>query len=56
MLERAWALDPTSAEVMISLADQILRPIVQFADRNSIEERLLRVRTLADRARAGGRF
>jgi adenylate cyclase len=52
MLERALALEPTSAEVMISLADQILRPIFQFADRNSVEERLHRARTLADRARA----
>jgi TolB-like protein len=52
MLERALALDPTSAEVMISLADQILRPISEFNDRKSIDERLLRVRTLADKARA----
>jgi adenylate cyclase len=46
------ALDPTSAEVMISLADQILLPIFQFSDFKSIDERLLRARTLADRARA----
>jgi TolB-like protein len=52
MLERALALDPASAEVMISLADQILRPISEFADRNNFDERLLRARTLADRARA----
>jgi adenylate cyclase len=45
MLERALALDPMSAEVMISLADQILRPISAFADRSSIDERLLRART-----------
>jgi DNA-binding winged helix-turn-helix (wHTH) protein/TolB-like protein len=52
MLERASALDPTSAEVMVSLADHILRPILSFNDRTSIDERLLRVQTLADRARA----
>jgi TolB-like protein len=52
MLERALALDPTSAEVMISLADQILRPISEFADRNDIDERLLRAQTLADSAPA----
>jgi tetratricopeptide (TPR) repeat protein len=52
MLERASALDPTSAEVMISLADQILLPIFQFNDRKSIDERLLRARTLADKAHA----
>jgi tetratricopeptide (TPR) repeat protein len=52
MLERALALDPTSAEVMIRLADQILRPIFAFGDLKSIDERLLRARTLADRARA----
>jgi hypothetical protein len=32
MLERALALDQTSAEAMISLADQILLPIFQFYD------------------------
>jgi adenylate cyclase len=52
MLERALALDPTSAEVMISLADHILRPIFAFNDFKSFDERLLRVRTLADRAGA----
>jgi adenylate cyclase len=52
LLERALALDPTSAEVMISLADQILRPIFAFNDRKSFDERLFRARTLADRARA----
>jgi adenylate cyclase len=52
MLERALALDPTSADVMMSLADQFLRPISEFADRNNIDERLLQARTLADRARA----
>jgi tetratricopeptide (TPR) repeat protein len=52
MLERALALDPTSAAVMISLADQILRPIFEFHDFKSLDERLLRARTLADRARA----
>jgi adenylate cyclase len=52
MLERALVLDPTSAEVMISLADQILLPIFQFTDRRGIDDRLLRVRSLADRARA----
>jgi adenylate cyclase len=52
MLERASALDPTSAEVMISLADEILRPIFAFNDRKSIAERLLRARTLADKAHA----
>jgi adenylate cyclase len=52
MLERALALDPTSADVMMNLADQILRPISEFADRNNIDERLLRARTLVDRARA----
>jgi tetratricopeptide (TPR) repeat protein len=51
MLERALALDPTSG-VMISLADQILRPISAFADRNSIDERLLRAWTLVDKAHA----
>jgi adenylate cyclase len=56
VLERALALDPMSADLMISLADQILRPISEFADRNSIDERLLRARTLADRARARGQF
>jgi adenylate cyclase len=52
MLERALALDPTSAEVMISLADQTLLPIFQFNDFKSLDDRLLRARTLADRARA----
>jgi adenylate cyclase len=52
VLERALALDPTSADMMISLADQILRPIFAFNDRESFDERLLRARTLADRARA----
>jgi adenylate cyclase len=52
MLERASALDPTSAEVMINLADQILRPIFAFNDLKSIDDRLLRARTLADRAGA----
>jgi DNA-binding winged helix-turn-helix (wHTH) protein/TolB-like protein len=50
ILERALALDPTSAEVMISLADQILLPIFQFNDFKSFNERLLRARTLADKA------
>ncbi len=49
-LERALALDPTSAEVMISLADQILLPIFQFNDFKSFDKRLLRARTLADKA------
>jgi adenylate cyclase len=52
MLERALALDPKSAEAMISLADQILRPIFEFNDRKDIDERLLRAKTLADQARA----
>jgi adenylate cyclase len=52
MLERALVLDPTSAEVMISLADQILLPIFQFNDFKNLDERLLRARTLADGARA----
>jgi adenylate cyclase len=53
MLERALALDPTSTEVMISLADQILVPIFQAnVDSKSLDERLLRARTLADKARA----
>jgi len=52
LLERALALDPLSAEVMISLANQILRPLFEFNDRKAIDERLLRARTLADRARA----
>jgi len=51
LLERALALDPLSAEVMISLANQILRPLFEFNDRKAIDERLLRARTLADRAR-----
>jgi hypothetical protein len=56
-LERALALDPTSTEVMISLADQILVPIFQFnVDSKSFDERLFRARTLADKARARGRF
>jgi adenylate cyclase len=52
MLERALALDPTSAEVMISLADQILLPIFQFSDFKSFNDRLLRARTLANGAGA----
>jgi adenylate cyclase len=52
MLERALALDPTSAEVMISLADQILLPIFQFNDFKSFNDRLLRARTLANGAGA----
>jgi adenylate cyclase len=52
MLERALALDPTSAEVMISLADHILRPIFTASDLKSIDGRLLRARTLANRGRA----
>jgi adenylate cyclase len=52
VLERALAIEPTSAEVMISLADQILRPIFAFSDFKSFDERLRRARTLADRARA----
>jgi TolB-like protein len=52
MLERALALDPTSAEVMISLANHVLRPTFEFMDRENIDERLLRARTLADKARA----
>jgi adenylate cyclase len=52
MLERASALNPSSAEVMISLADQILRPSFEFGDLKTIDERLLRARTLAERARA----
>jgi DNA-binding winged helix-turn-helix (wHTH) protein/TolB-like protein len=51
-LERALALDPTSADVMTSLANHILRPIFAFNDFKSFDERLLRARTLADRARA----
>jgi adenylate cyclase len=51
LLERALALDPTSAEVMISLADQILRPIFEFPHLKGIDERLLRARTVVDRAR-----
>jgi adenylate cyclase len=52
LLERALALDPTSAEVMISLANQTLRPIFEFGDSKAFDQRLLRARTLADRARA----
>ena len=52
MLERALVLDQASAEVMISLANHILRPIFEFMDRENIDERLLRARTLADKARA----
>jgi adenylate cyclase len=52
MLERALVLDPTSAEVMISLANHVLRPIFEFMDRENIDQRLLRARTLADKARA----
>jgi hypothetical protein len=37
---------------MISLADQILRPTFEFPDFKSFDGRLLRVHTLADRARA----
>jgi adenylate cyclase len=52
VLERASALDPTSAEVMISLANHILRPVFEFNVPGNFDERLLRARTLADRARA----
>jgi adenylate cyclase len=50
MLERALVLEPTSTDVMISLADQILRPLFAFSDFNGFNERLLRARTLADKA------
>jgi adenylate cyclase len=52
LLERALVLDPTSAEVMISLAYHILRPVFAFGDGKGKDERLARARTLADRARA----
>jgi hypothetical protein len=47
-----FGFDPTSTEVMISLADQILRPIFQLTDEKSFNERLFRARTLADKGRA----
>ena len=52
MLERALALDPSSAEVMIRLADQLLLPIIEYQDRSDLDARLLRARSLAARARA----
>jgi TolB-like protein len=51
-LERALALAPNSAEILISLAFEHLRPIVQYDDRDgNRDELLLRGRTYAERAR-----
>jgi tetratricopeptide (TPR) repeat protein/DNA-binding winged helix-turn-helix (wHTH) protein len=52
-LEHASALEPMSAEIMIRLAHEILRPVLDYdnADGDG-EDRLRRVRDLADRARA----
>jgi tetratricopeptide (TPR) repeat protein/DNA-binding winged helix-turn-helix (wHTH) protein len=53
MLERALALEPMSAEIMIALADEILRPILDFYDPEvSWQELRQRVRALVDQARA----
>jgi adenylate cyclase len=53
MLERALALDPRSGEIIINLAFEVLRPVFQYSLlRTDVDERLLRARALADRARA----
>jgi tetratricopeptide (TPR) repeat protein/DNA-binding winged helix-turn-helix (wHTH) protein len=51
-LERALALEPMSADIMINLAAEIIRSILDYDDPENREERVLRVHSLADRARA----
>jgi predicted Zn-dependent protease len=50
-LERALALEPASAEIMIALAREIVLPIVRFEEREDRDKRLLRANTLAEQAR-----
>jgi adenylate cyclase len=52
-LERALALEPMSAEIMIRLAHEILRPVLDYDNADGDGgDRLRRARDLADRARA----
>jgi DNA-binding winged helix-turn-helix (wHTH) protein/TolB-like protein/tetratricopeptide (TPR) repeat protein len=51
-LERALQLDPASSQLMIMLARQIVLPVLTFGEYEDREERLVRARSLADRARA----
>ena len=50
-LERALALEPASAEIMIALAREIVLPIVRFDEREDRDKRLVRANTLAEQAR-----
>jgi tetratricopeptide (TPR) repeat protein len=51
-LERALQLEPTSPQLMIMLARQIVLPILTFGEQEDREERLARAHSLADGARA----
>jgi DNA-binding winged helix-turn-helix (wHTH) protein/TolB-like protein/Flp pilus assembly protein TadD len=51
-LERALQLEPSSPQLMIMLARQIVLPILTFGEKEDREERLARARSMADRARA----
>ena len=53
MLERAQALEPNSPDVMIALALALLRPVFDYNNLdNDLDERLPRIRSLAERSRA----
>jgi adenylate cyclase len=51
-LERALQLDPASPQLMIMLAQQIVKPNLTFGEQEDREERLARAHSLADKARA----
>jgi adenylate cyclase len=50
-LERALALEPASADIMIALAREIVSPIFRFDEPEDRDRRLLRANTLAEQAR-----
>jgi DNA-binding winged helix-turn-helix (wHTH) protein/TolB-like protein len=50
-LERALALEPASADLMIALAREIILPIFRFDDYEDRDRRLHRASTLAEQAR-----